>query len=74
MSAGSSVMTIILHSRSRCTAYLDAWRYKPACNEINDWSITRSCGKYEQRERKETAQMAEFNAGLQTQQEERYVI
>ena len=74
MSADSSVMAIILHSRSHCSAYLDGWRYKPASNEINDWSITQSCGKYEQRERKETAETAEFNAGLQTQQEERYVI
>ena len=39
-----------------------------------DWSIVQSCGEYEQREREETAEMAEFNAGLQTWQEERYVI
>ena len=74
MSVDRSVMVIILPLRSHRLAYLDAWRYKPACNEIVDWSITRSCGEYEQRERKGTTEMAEFNAGLQTRQEERYVI
>ena len=72
MSADCSVLAIILPSRSRCSAYLDAWRYKPACNEIIDWSIAQSCGEYEQREREGTAEMAEFNAGLQTRQEESF--
>ena len=71
MSANRSVMAIILPLRSHCSAYLDAWRYNPARNEIVDWSITRSCGECEQREHQGTAEMAEFNAGLQTQQEER---
>ena len=73
MSADRSIMAIILPSRSRCSAYLDAWLYNPACNEIVDWSITQSCSN-EKREREGTAEMAEFNAGLQTRQEERYVI
>ena len=74
MSADHSVSAIILPSRSHCSAYLDTWRYKPTCNKIVDWSIARSCSEYEQREHEGTAEMTEFNAGLQKQQEERYVI
>ena len=66
MSADHSVSAIILPLRSRCSDYLDAWHYKPACNKIVDWSIARSCNKYEQRDRKGTAEMAEFNAGFLT--------
>ena len=74
MIADRSVLAIISPSSPCCSAILDVWRYKPACNEIVDLSITQSCGEYEQRERKGTAEMADFNAGLQTRQEERYVI
>ena len=66
MSADRSVMVIIVPLRSRCSSYLDAWRYKHACNKIVDWSITQSCGEYEQRERYGTTEMTEFDAGLQT--------
>ena len=42
--------------------------------EIVIWSKLRPCGEYKQWERKGTAEKAEFSAGLQTRQEERYVI
>ena len=74
MSAHCSVSATVWPSRSCCLAYLDAWRYKPASNEIIDWSIAQLCGKYEPPKREGTAEMAEFIAGLQTRQEERYVI
>ena len=74
MSADGSVSAIILPPSSHCSAYLDVWRYKPAFNEIVDWSIAQSCAEYEQREYKGTAKMAELNAVFQTRQEERYVI
>ena len=74
MSADRSVSATILPCRSCCSAYLDAWRYKPASNEIIDWSIAQLCGEYEQPKHEGTAEMAEFNAGSQTWQEERYVI
>ena len=51
-----------------------ACRNNTACNKIIIWSIVRSCGDYEQGELEGTAEMVEFSAGLQTQQEERYVI
>ena len=44
------------------------------CEKIANWSIVRSCGEYEQWEREGTTEMEELSAGLQTQQEERYVI
>ena len=72
MSADCSVLAIIAPSHSHCS--LEAWCYKPAYNENVYWSKTRSCGEYEQREHEGTAEMAEFNVGLQTWQEERYVI
>ena len=42
--------------------------------EIVNWSKLWPCGEYEQWEREGTAEIAEFSAGLQTRQEERYVI
>ena len=69
-----SVSAIILPLRCRCSPYLDAWRYNPACNEVVTWSIARICTKYEQRERDGTADREELNAGFQKRQEERYVI
>ena len=74
MSADRSVSAIILPSRSRCSAYLDAWRYNPSCNKVIDWSVAHSCTEYEQRERAGTADWAELKSGFQTSQEERYVI
>ena len=75
LSADRSVLAIISLSRIRCSAYLDAWHYNSAaCNKVVGWSIVRSCGKYEQREREGIAEMAELNDGLQTRQEERYLI
>ena len=55
---------------------LNAWRKKPICNEVVDWSMARSCicAEYGQREREGTADRVELNAGLQTRQKERYVI
>ena len=55
---------------------LDAWRYNPVCNKVVDWSIARSwCdAEYVQREREGTTDRVELNAGLQTRQEEMYVI
>ena len=62
----------------RFTAHLnDCWsesigRY---CSfALSLFSIVRSCGEYEQLEREGTAEIAQFSAGLQTRQEERYVI
>ena len=67
MSADRSVSAIILPSHSLCSACLGVWRYNPACYEIVDWSIARSCTEYEQQEREGTAEMAELNAGFPTQ-------
>ena len=67
MIADRSVMTVIAPSHSRCSACLDVCGKISAREKIVNWSIVRSCDEG-------TAEMAEFSAGLQTRQEERYVI
>ena len=74
MIADRSVMTIIAPLRSCCSACLDICRNKSACEKIVTWSIVQSCGEYEQWEGEGSAEMAEFSAGLQKRQGERYVI
>ena len=67
------VLAVIAPLRSRCSVSLDVCSYNRACETVN-WSIVQSCGEYEQWECEGTAEIAEFSAGLQTRQEERYVI
>ena len=69
MIADGRALAIIAPFRSRCSVSLDVCSYNRA-REIINWSIVRSCGEYEQRERERTAEIVEFSAGLQTQQEE----
>ena len=74
MIAKRRVLAFIAPLRSRCSVSLDVCTYNPACEKIVNWSIVRSCGEYEQWEREGTVEVAEFSAGLQTWQKERYVI
>ena len=73
MIADRSVFAVIAPLHSRCSVCLDLCRYNPTCEKIVKWLIVQLCGKYEQWEPIGTAEIAEF-AGLQTRQEERYVI
>ena len=68
-----SILAGIAPLRSRCSVSLDVCSYNRACEIIN-WSILRPCSEYEQWEREGTAEIVEFGTGLQTRQEERYVI
>ena len=68
------VLAVIAPLRSHCSVCLDICSFNPACKKVVNWPIVRSCGEYEQCEREGTAEIAEFSAGLQTRQEERYVI
>ena len=74
MIAERSVMTVIAPSHSRCSTCFRRLLQQSACEKIIDWSRVQSCGEYKQLEQEGTAEMAEFSAGLQTRQEERYVF
>ena len=73
MIADRRVLAVIAPLSSRCSV-ADVCSYNRSCEKIVNWSIVQSCVEYEQWERKGTAEIAEFSAGLQTRQEERYVI
>ena len=70
MIANRIVITVIAPSHSRCSVCLDVCGNNPHVKKIINWSIVQ----YEQWEHEGTAEMAEFSAGLQTRQEEWYVI
>ena len=72
MIADRRALAVIAPLRSRCLVSLDVCSYN-LTREIVNWSKVWSCSENEQREREGTAEIAEFSAGLQTRQEERYV-
>ena len=74
MIADRSVLAVIAPLCSHCSVCFEVCRYNPACEKIVNWSIIRSRGEYEQCEQEGTAEIAKFRAGLQTRQEERYMI
>ena len=57
MIADQRALAVIAPLRSHCSVSLDVCSYNRA-HEIVNWSIVRPCGKYEQREREGTAEIA----------------